>query len=293
MKPLLVIGGRGQLARSLYQLRPDALFLDRNVMDLAHPEDVAEVLERYDASAVINAAAYTQVDQAEIEEGLATRINAGSPTAMAIYCASRNIPFIHFSTDYVFNGSGETAWKENDIPQPLNAYGRSKLAGEEAITHIGGNYLIFRTSWVYDATGKNFFNTILRLSKEREELSIINDQYGAPTYAPHLGYYALSALEKAGTDAVFPSGIYHLCNAGVTTWYHFACKIVDFARKEGKNLKVNTMKPISSSEYITPAARPRNSRLDCTKLASVFGVQMPDWEQGLKECITYTPPSIC
>ena len=197
--PLLIIGGRGQLARALYHLRPDALLLDRNVMDLAYPDQVSEVLERYDASAVINAAAYTQVDKAEEEERLATRINADAPAAMMIYCQQRQIPLIHVSTDYVFDGSGDTPWKEEDAPAPLNAYGRSKLAGEEAIAHIGGNYLILRTSWVYDAHGKNFLDTILRLAAEREELRIIADHYGAPTYAPHLAEGVLAAFSSAAS----------------------------------------------------------------------------------------------
>jgi dTDP-4-dehydrorhamnose reductase len=285
VKPLLVIGSNGQLARAFKQLCPDALFLDRRIADLSQPDQLAEALERYDARAVINTAAYTQVDNAESEEAFATVINAQSPAAMAIYCTRRSIPLVHFSTDYVMNGSGDTAWKEDDAPAPLNAYGRSKLAGEDAIAHIGGSYLIFRTSWMYDAQGKNFLNTILRLVAERSELRIINDQFGAPTYAQHLAAAVLEALDVAIAEQAFPSGIYHLCNRGVTTWYGFATSIVEHARRTGLPVKVRTIYPISSSEYPLPAKRPLNSRLDCSKALSMFGVSLPDWQEGLKACM--------
>ncbi|MBI3631003.1 MAG: dTDP-4-dehydrorhamnose reductase [Candidatus Sungbacteria bacterium] len=285
MQTLLVIGSSGQLARAIKALRPDATYLDRSRADLSKPNELREVLESFNPSAVINAAAYTQVDNAEKEEELATAVNGFSPEVMAKYCAGRNIPLVHFSTDYIFDGSGEKPWCEDDAPSPLNAYGRSKLAGEKAIAQAGGKYLIFRTSWVYDAEGKNFVNTILRLAAEREELKIIADQHGAPTYAPHLGKGALEALTKTAEMSQFPSGIYHLCNRGTTTWHGFASAIVEHGRRRGIAVKVKNIVPISTSEYPLPARRPFNSRLDCARALSMFGVSLPDWQEGLADCM--------
>ncbi len=282
MKPLLIIGSGGQLSRAFKSLVPDAVFLDRSIIDLSRPEQVSEVLERYDPYALINTAAYTQVDNAESEEGLAKLVNAESPTAMAIYCAARKIPFVHFSTDYVFDGSGTKPWKEDDVPAPLGAYGRSKFAGEEALAHIGGDHLLIRTSWLYDAKGKNFPNTILRLAAEREELRVINDQFGAPTYAPHLAQGALKMLEGAMQASTFPSGIYHLCNKDETTWHGFAVALIERARRSGLPLQVRNIVPIPATQYPLPAKRPYNSRLDCTKALSMFGVVLPHWLEGLE-----------
>lgn len=285
VKNLLVVGFSGQLACALRQLRPDAVFLKRSQLDLALPEQVAEILSGYMPDAIINAAAYTNVDNAEKEEKLATAVNAESPKNMAAYCVSRNIPFVSFSSDYVFDGSGDIAWKEGDRTNPLNAYGRSKVAGERYISRIGGKYLIFRTSWLYDEKGKNFLNTILRLSGEREELRVINDQYGAPTYAPHLAKAVLAALDSATAEQVFRSGIYNLCNYGVTTWHGFAAEIIEHARRNDPAIKVKDIRPIPASEYPLPAKRPFNSRLDCNKALSVFNIKMPDWQEGLAECM--------
>lgn len=285
MNQVLVIGTGGQVSRAYQSLLPEAVFLGRGALDLAFPERVREVLERYTPSAVINTAAYTQVDKAETEEEIATRVNADAPKAMAEYCAARHIPFVHFSTDYVFDGSGDNARREDAPTAPLNAYGRSKQAGEQAVIACGGKYLIFRTSWVYDAPGKNFVNTILRLAAEREELRVINDQFGAPTYAPHLAMAALAALSQAEGMQTFPSGIYHLCNQGVTTWFHFAEAIVAQARRLGLPLKVSDLHPIAATEYPLPAPRPYNSRLDCGRVHTIFGLAMPSWEEGLEACM--------
>lgn len=285
MKPILVIGSDGQLAKALKPLLPGAVFLNRGALDLAYPERVADVFGQYDPSAIINAAAYTQVDNAESEEKLVRAINAETPAAMAIYCYDRAIPFVHFSTDYVFDGSGEKPWTEEDAPAPLNAYGRSKLAGEEAVARIGGQYLIFRTSWVYDAVGKNFVNTILRLCTEREELRIIADQFGAPTYAPQLAKGAIMALQAAVAVPRFPSGIYHLCNQGTASWYDFAVAIVEHASRIGLPVKTKTIHPIKATEYPLPAKRPYNSRLDCAKARSIFNVTLPAWQAGLAACM--------
>lgn len=285
MRRITIIGSSGQLAQAFRVLLPEAIFLGREQLDLGHPAQVKEVLARTQPSLVINTAAYTQVDKAESEEALAHTVNAESPAAMAEYCATQQIPFVHYSTDYVFDGSGTRPWREGDIPSPLNAYGRSKLAGEKAILAMGGKHIIFRTSWVYDAFGRNFVNTILRLVGERESLSIIDDQFGAPTYAPHLAQATLQALAAIKKIPDFPSGIYHLCNAGEATWYRFAVQIVQHAQRIGLPVKTSHIHPIKATQYPLPAPRPYNSRLDCAKALSILGVAMPSWEEGLTACM--------
>jgi dTDP-4-dehydrorhamnose reductase len=182
----------------------------------------------------------------------------------------------------VFDGSGTKPWQETDATAPLNAYGRSKREGEERIEAVGGKYLIFRTSWVYDETGKNFLNTMLRLGAERDELKVVNDQFGAPTYARHLAVATLQALENANNSAAFPSGIYHLCGGGQTSWAGFAEQIFHLSHLD-KEVKVYG---IPASSYPTPAKRPYNSRLDCSKAQQILGVALPDWREGLRECLS-------
>ncbi len=282
---LLVLGANGQIGSAMKALHPTAVFLDRKDADLAKPAMIESVLESHAPDMVINAAAYTQVDNAEAEEKIAFTINAESPSVIAIYCAGRDIPFVHYSTDYVFNGSGEKPWKEDDEVSPLSVYGRTKLAGEDRIKQVGGRYLIFRTSWLYDATGKNFLNTMLRLGAEREELKVVSDQMGAPTYVPQLARASLKALGNALRKEEFPSGVYHLCHAGATSWYGFATAIFEQARAQGVSLKVHKIHPIPTEQYPTPAKRPKNSRLDCNKAYQVLGVEMPSWQQGLQACM--------
>lgn len=283
-KPPLIIGANGQLARAFRALLPDALVLGRAQADLAQPDRLSEALEACDPSAIINAAAYTQVDNAESEPELAMEVNCQSPVAMAIFCAGRRIPFVHFSSDYVLGGEGEAFQNEAAAPHPLGEYGRSKLAGENAIARIGGQHLIFRTSWVYDAVGKNFFNTILRLASEREQLRIVADQVGAPTYAPHLAAATLAALDVAMDLAEFPSGLYHLCHMGAVSWHGFASQIVTQARELGFPVRTTRIDAITTEEYPLPAKRPRNSRLDCAKAESMFGIRLPYWQEGLRAC---------
>ena len=285
MKPLLILGGNGQLGRAFQKLCPEAVFLDRESADMSKPESLRPVIDKVDPSAIINATAYTQVDKAEEEEALADKVNAESPKVVAQYCKDKLIPFVHFSTDYVFDGSGDAPWTEDDEPRPLNAYGRSKLKGEEAIRALKGHHLIFRTSWVYDAQGKNFLNTILRLASEREELKIIDDQFGAPTYAPHLAAGSVAALIEAQNHQRFPSSVFHMCGAGVTSWHGFASAIIAEATKIGLPVNVKNIKPIPATEYPLPARRPYNSRLDCTKALSMFGVELPPWQDALAECM--------
>lgn len=285
---ILITGSTGQVGRALVELAGErCIGLDRSQLDLSQPERLASCLEQWNPAAVINAAAYTQVDQAEKEEELARTINGEAPGVIARWCAARGIPFVHFSTDYVFAGNGERPWTEEDAVAPLNAYGRSKLEGEQQVAAAGGRYLIFRTSWVYDATGKNFVTTMLRLARERETLNVVADQHGAPTYAPQLAAATLTALEQAQSLAQFPSGIYHLCHSGETTWHGFAEAIFAAARGRGLDLKVQTVGAIPSSAYPVPAKRPENSRLNTAKAQQVLGVRLPDWHVGLSECMKH------
>lgn len=286
-RPILVLGAGGQVGRALVALLGDrCVGLDRSGADLAEPDRLPDVLDVHAPRAVINAAAYTLVDRAESEARLAATINGEAPGVIARWCAGAGVPLVHFSTDYVFPGDGETPWSESDDVAPLNTYGATKLFGERRIAEAGGRWLVFRTSWVYDATGRNFFTTMLRLMAERRELSIVADQHGAPTYAPHLAAAAVSALRTAEAATTFPSGIYHLCNAGETTWHGFACAIRDEARAHGVALDVETIAPITSAEYPVPATRPANSRLDTSKAHQTFGLSLPDWREGLAECMT-------
>jgi dTDP-4-dehydrorhamnose reductase len=228
--------------------------------------------------AIINAAAYTQVDQAEQDNSINLAVNAYAPGILADWCAKREIPLIHYSTDYVFPGTGFLPWREDDIPKPINAYGAAKLLGEASVLQRAPKSLIFRTSWVYDAYGKNFFRTMLRLGEKMSEISIVFDQVGAPTYAPHLAAATLRALDRALDLPEFPSGVYHLCNSGETSWYEFAQAIFHRAKIP---LKV---RPIKSAEFPTRAQRPKNSKLNTEKVFKTLGVKLPPWKRGLDDC---------
>lgn len=291
MKPFLIFGKHGQVGRALYAILGDKhQFMGREQADLSKPEGLKELILRIQPGAIINASAYTKVDKAEEEESIAYAVNAQAPAAMAEAAKELGIPFIHISTDYVFDGTGTREWSEIDKTSPQNAYGRTKRAGEEKIEKIGGKYMIFRTSWVFDAVGPNFLVTMLRLGREREELSVVSDQVGAPTYAPHLADGLLEALRHSEReDGAFPSGIYHLCNQGEISWHDFADAIFVQARKRGMELKVKEVRPIPSSAYPTPAKRPLNSRMDCSKAKEILGVELPDWHEGLKEALALIP----
>ncbi|MBI3557634.1 MAG: dTDP-4-dehydrorhamnose reductase [Deltaproteobacteria bacterium] len=277
--PVVVLGAGGQVGRALVQL------LGKTAMDV-----VLAALERIKPSALINAAAYTLVDKAESEPEAAMQINARGPGALARWAKARNIPMIHYSTDYVFSGTtdAKTAarpWVETDKTAPINVYGKSKLEGEIRVGAQGGKFLIFRTSWVYDAAGKNFLNTMLRLGQERQSLKVVDDQVGAPTYAKDLAEATLHALTKASSHQTFPSGVYHLTNAGETSWYGFAREIFEKARALGIPLAVTDLQPIPSSAYPTPAPRPKNSRLSNAKFKSTFGIELRPWAPALAECL--------
>ncbi len=286
---ILILGRDGQVGGALVRLLGSrAIAPGRGEADfLKH--DFIKQLEQWLAgrpvSVVINAAAYTAVDKAESEgREEAFRINSEAVGELAAWCCERQLPLVHYSTDYVFDGSGDRPWREQDTPHPVNAYGESKLAGEHALRGAGCDYLLLRTSWIYDAYGKNFFNTMLRLMGEKERLAVVSDQIGAPTYAPHLARATLSALNRAAAGDAFPSGTYHLCSGGETSWHDFASAIFALARAHGCALKCQRVDPIPTSDYPTPARRPLNSQLDCTQARQVLGVALPHWEEGLKEC---------
>lgn len=283
---IAVLGAQGQVGRALVsKLVDECIAVDRAGADLAHPGLLPSILDRLNPSAVINAAAYTAVDRAEIERELAMTVNGESPGVIANWCAQRGIPMVHFSTDYVFPGTGSVPWREDDPVAPLNHYGATKLAGEIAIAEAGAKSLVLRTSWVYDSRGRNFVTTMLRLARERESLSIVADQHGAPTYAPHLTRAAIEALRNSAQLATFPTGIYHVCNSGETTWYEFALEIFAAARDRDIDLLVKDVAPIATADYKTPAPRPLNSRLDTQKASAVLGISLPHWRDGLFECM--------
>jgi dTDP-4-dehydrorhamnose reductase len=286
---IIVLGAKGQVGNDLVELlslkNVEVRGFSREEADLTHIDDLVAKLTVLKPTAVINAAAYTAVDLAEKEPDKAFQINGVAPGALARWCASRDIPFVHYSTDYVFSGIGDRPWTETDPTGPLSVYGQSKLAGEEAILAAGGKSLILRTSWVYSAYGKNFLNTMLRLAAEKDELRIVNDQVGAPTLSVHLAQATLDILEKSKTMDHFPAGIFHVCNLGETTWYEFAREIFTLARSLGNELRVQKITPIRTDEYPTPAKRPLNSRLSSLRLLDTFAIELPEWRVALKECM--------
>lgn len=276
---ILVFGKTGQVATELRRLAPDATFLDRSAADLADPAACAAAIEAARPDMVINAAAYTAVDRAEEDEDLAMAVNGLAPAAMARACAEPGIPLVHVSTDYVFDGTGEAPFAPGDPTGPLGAYGRTKLAGEEGIRASGAPHAILRTSWVFSAHGGNFVKTMLRLSETRDALNVVADQVGGPTPA---GAIAAACLGIARALAGDPSksGTYHFSGAPDTSWACFARET--FARAG----RAVTVTDIATADYPTPAVRPANSRMDCSRTEEVFGIARPDWRAALDDILT-------
>lgn len=288
---VLILGAAGQVGRELQRSFRDygtIVAVDRESVDLAVPEQIAELVSRTRPTLILNAAAYTAVDRAESEVEMAMAINAEAPRVLAEESRKLGALLVHYSTDYVFDGTKQGPWTEDDAPHPLNAYGKSKLAGEEAIRRVGGASLVFRTSWIYGPHGKNFLLTMLRLGSERESLSVVDDQFGAPTSSIDLADATRTIVEGAvagrfGSPASW-AGLYHMTCAGSTSWCGFAHAI--FARAgdllDGRRPAV---KPIASSEYPVPAQRPQNSVLSNARLQERFGIALPAWEAALDEVL--------
>jgi len=287
MTRILLFGSNGQLGTELVRMlgpREQFVALTRRQVDLQNEASVREAIRAHQPAVILNAAAYTAVDRAESEESAAFAVNAHSPAAMAAEAARRNAWLVHFSTDYVFDGSGTRPWREDDLPHPLNVYGRSKLAGEQAIAASRCNHLIFRTSWVYAAHGANFLRTMLRLAAQRPSLNIVDDQIGAPTSAKELARAITAILPQLEPGSLLSpqTGLYHMTCTGSTSWCGFAAAI--FERVKHRTV-VPAVVPIPTEQYPTPAARPRNSVLDCSKLARAFGVHLADWREALDEVL--------
>ncbi|WP_288375840.1 dTDP-4-dehydrorhamnose reductase [uncultured Pseudomonas sp.] len=283
---ILVCGRNGQVAQALQQALAglgELHLLGRDQLDLAQPEGMREPLRQLAPDLIINAAAHTAVDQAESEAPLAYAINAEGPRVLAEEAARLGTPLIHYSTDYVFDGNKTTPYVEDDPVHPLGVYGQSKLAGEQAITAVGAQHLILRTSWVYSLHGRNFLLTMQRLLQERPQLKVVDDQIGAPTWAGTIAASTRALIERWQAGQAGAWGTYHLTAQGETSWFGFAEAIAEQLKARG--LPCAELLPIPSSEYPTPARRPLNSRLDCSRLAREWQVSQPHWQQALIDCL--------
>ncbi len=286
---ILVFGSSGMLGRDLLGMLDQKNFfvtgIDRERLDLRNQDMIRPVLEDDMPDMVVNCAAYTNVDLAEKERDLALKINRDAPLKLASVCSEMEIPLLHISTDYVFNGNTDTSYRETDQTEPVNFYGYSKLLGELAVKSALCEHLILRTSWLYGRHGKNFVKTVLELARKRDELRIVSDQFGSPTWTKDLAGAIVKLVEFVGSDRKKVRwGIYHYSGKGETSWYGFACKIVEYARKYEK-LFVSRIVPIKSSQYSTPARRPGRSVLNCEKISSNFGIHPGPWELSLKRMI--------
>ncbi|MFJ4443075.1 dTDP-4-dehydrorhamnose reductase [Pseudomonas sp. NPDC089422] len=283
---ILVCGHHGQVAQALQaQLAGlgEVHLLGRDQLNMANPEALRAPLRRLTPQLIINAAAHTAVDQAESESDLAFAINAESPRVLAEEAVRLGAPLIHYSTDYVFDGEKALPYTELDRPNPLGVYGRSKLAGEQAIAAVDGEHLILRTSWVYSLYGRNFLLTMQRLLQEKPQLRVVDDQIGAPTWATTIAVATRELIERWQAGQRGAWGTYHLAAQGETSWFGFAQAIGEQLKARG--LPCAELLPIPSSEYPTPARRPANSRLDCSRLAREWDVHLPHWQQALIDCL--------
>jgi len=292
VKKILLTGVNGQVGHALQNKLSnfEVFALNREQLDLTNKEAIRQAVQTIQPDLIINPAAYTAVDKAESESELAYAINAIAPQTLAEEAAKLNAVLIHFSTDYVYDGLKIADYVETDTVNPLSVYGKSKLAGEDAIRAVGLPHLILRTSWVYGAFGKNFLKTIIRLASERDSLRIVADQFGAPTSAESIADAVVELLAVWQPHQEKQSGIYHFTNQGKTSWHGFSCAIVnEYNRlanaKNGVLLKasVENIAAITTADYPTPAARPANSTLDNQKLKQTFNVTLPNWEQGLQQ----------
>ncbi len=290
---ILLTGVNGQVGWELQRtLAPlgEVIAADRSRLDLADTTGIRRSVDAIAPDLIVNPAAYTAVDKAESEPELAYAINAAAPGELALAAAARGIPLVHFSTDYVFDGKKSGAYTEADVPNPLGVYGATKLAGEQAIQHADISHLILRTSWVYGLRGRNFLLTMQRLARERDSLAVVDDQFGAPTWsrmiAEATALVVARWLDRA--DPAATSGVYHLSCGGRTSWHGFTAAIL--AHLANGDEKLARLTAIPTAGYPTPAARPANSQLDCARLATTFGMRLPDWETTLALCLAQDLP---
>ena len=287
---VLITGAQGQVGKELSAIALEKGFnviaASRAELDISQTQNVEQYMSQCQPDIVINAAAHTAVDKAEDELDLAFAINRDGAANLAIACSKLNIPLLHISTDYVFDGTNTASYNENDAVAPLGVYGESKWQGEEAIRQNLNHFIILRVAWVFGAQGNNFVKTMLRLGESRDELNVVADQFGGPSPAKDIAQTLITLVEKFQQNKTLAWGTYHYCGKEKTTWYDFASEIFKQAFELGilnKQIKVN---PITTAEYPTAAKRPENSMLDCSKLASTFGIEMPLWKDGLKQVLT-------
>jgi dTDP-4-dehydrorhamnose reductase len=284
---LLLTGKNGQVGFELQRaLAPlgEVAALDRTVCDLENEASIREVVRQFKPDVIVNPAAYTAVDRAESEEGRAQAINARAPAILGEEAARLDALVVHYSTDYVFDGKADGFYRETDATGPQGVYGKTKLAGEEALAATGARHVIFRTSWVFGAHGANFAKTMLRLAGERETLGVVADQIGAPTSAALIADVSAHVIRQLGAAKTADlDGVYHLVSSGETNWHAYACHVIDYARAKGHAIKVapDAIRAIATADYPTPAKRPANSRLDTRKLRDTFGLTLPDWKVGV------------
>lgn len=284
---ILVTGASGQVGRECVERGGSGVAgLDRASLDLRDNTAIAEAIERIKPKAVINAAAYTAVDKAEQDSATAFAVNHEAVAALATACAARRIPLLHISTDYVFDGAKSAPYVEDDPVNPLGIYGHSKLQGEQALRATHPQHLILRTSWVFGRYGANFVKTMLRLARERPELRVVADQHGAPTEAGALADTLLALARRAATGESLPWGAYHYSGGPHTTWHGFAEAVIERAARIGLVSKRIPVHPIATQDFPTPARRPANSRLDCSRIREKLGIEIPDWQQGLDRVLS-------
>jgi len=285
---LLLVGSNGQLGWEVLNAAKDRGLecegIDTPQFDITDRGAVERAVGRERFSLIVNAAAYTGVDKAEVKRHEAFAVNADGPRDLAFVCAKNHLPLIHISTDYVFDGNKTSPYNESDPICPIGTYGASKAAGEKAVREALETHVILRTSWLYSSHGNNFVKTILRLASEREELRVVADQYGCPTYAADLAAAIIDLAKQISRRGSVQWGVYHYCGHGVTTWYGFAQQICQLAKKH-RALQVKRIEAISTEEYPTPARRPPYSALDCSKIKSVFSIQTRPWQDSLAEML--------
>lgn len=286
---ILITGAHGQVGSELVIVANkhgyDVIAASRSELDITQEKDVLATIQQTQPDIVINAAAYTAVDKAEEEQDIAYAINRDGAKNIALACAKQSIPLLHISTDYVFNGSQDEPYSETDTVSPLGVYGKSKWDGEESIREHMEQFIILRVAWVFGSQGNNFVKTMLRLGNERDELNVVADQFGGPTPAKYIADTLISLATLYKKEKKLKWGIYHYCGTTKTTWYDFAKEIFEQANKIellNKNIQVN---PITTTQYPTPAKRPKKSMLDCSRIYDTFGIKMPDWKIALKEVL--------